>query len=431
MANNTPKRLIVFAFLCGLGSSLFVSTPFGRAPMFDLVSYVLGPILFVMSYRRYSRAERRLLMLAFLWFLGTCYSNWWREEPFEVALKGNAIVFNVFCMLTVGIALIRRSVHSFLWFSVGYGLGSVVSLYIFQNGAYLWFAEIAGYSGEGGLQDYLVEKQVYPLYAQALFLSVLFPLRTHKLIPWFLVAVGCAATTFLLLFYGGSRSGFGTYFFTTVVVLAYAYFRPAVSAFSKNSIILLASGLLISFAAFKTYSYLAQEGSLGEAEYQKYVTEIEDSESGVLGSRDDLIRAWPFLKRHPFVGAGSSAIDRWGYIVDSKDFRIPGHSALVGAWTQNGAMGLIFWSYAIYMIINFIRKRMIGFGDWFPFLAFLMVSMVWNIFFSPFGVFRGIVSMTAALCAVTSSPAFFNEVCLRKRVSRGGMDARTQRGLSR
>lgn len=420
----TSKVILFFALLFGLGSSLFIPTPFGRAAMFDLVSYVLAPFLFIKSYRLYTRAERRLLVLAFLWFLGTCYSNWWREEPFEVALKGNAIVFNVFCMLTVGIAILRRSMHSFLWFSVGYGLGCVVSLYVFQNGAYLWFAETAGYSGGGGgLQDYLVEKQVYPLYAQALYLSVLFPLRARKLVPWFLIVICCAVTAFLLLFYGGSRSGFGTYFLTAVIVLAYAYFRPAVRAFSRNAILFLVCALLASFAAFKTYAYLAQNGALGEKEYAKYVTEIEDSEAGVLGSRDDLIRAWPFLKHHPFVGAGSSAIDRWGYIVDSDDFRIPGHSALVGAWTQNGILGLIFWTYAICIIFNFIRKRMIEFGDWFPFLAFILVSMVWNIFFSPFGGFRGITCLSLALCAVTSSPAFMNGRFKCEKILRGNMVA--------
>ena len=138
--------ILIISFLAGLGSNLFVETPFGRAAMFDLACYVFGPMLFMFYYKTFTKVERRVLIFAVLWLFGTIYSNWWRQEPLEVALKGNAIVFNVFCMLIVGIALIRRSVHSFLWFSVGYGLGSVVSLYVFQNGAYLWFAEAAGYS---------------------------------------------------------------------------------------------------------------------------------------------------------------------------------------------------------------------------------------------------------------------------------------------
>jgi len=403
--------LLVLALLCGLGSSLFVPTPFGRVAMFDLVSYVLAPVLFVTDYRRYTSVEKRLLALAFLWFLGACYSNWWREEPFGVAFKGNSIVLNVSCMMVLGISLVRRSVKTFLWFSVGYGIGNIVSLYVFQNGALLAFAEMAGYGGSGeGLQGYLVEKQIYPLYAQALFLSVLFPLRVHKLTPWLLIVIGCAVTAFLLLFHGGSRSGFGTYFLMAVVVFAYAYFRSAVRAFSKNAALFMAISALVLFVAFRTYSYLAQQGLLGEKEYQKYVAEVEESEAGALGGRDDLIRGWPFLKNHPVVGAGSSAIDRWGYIVDSNDFKIPGHSALVGAWTQNGILGLIFWVYAIFIIFDFIRKRMLWFGDWFPFLSFIMISMIWAILFSPFGGYRGMVSMSLAFCAVTTA-SMKRELC--------------------
>jgi len=96
------KMLLCVALLCGLGSSLFTPTPFGRVAMFDFAAYFLAPFLFIKSYRLYTRTERRLLVLAFLWFLGTCYSNWWREEPFDVARKGNAVVFNVWCMLAGG-----------------------------------------------------------------------------------------------------------------------------------------------------------------------------------------------------------------------------------------------------------------------------------------------------------------------------------------
>lgn len=33
----------------------------------------------------------------------------------------------------------------------------------------------------------------------------------------------------------------------------------------------------------------------------------------MLGSHDDIIHAWPFLKDHPIVGAGASGFDSWAY----------------------------------------------------------------------------------------------------------------------
>jgi hypothetical protein len=402
------KTLLFVAFLLGLGSSLFVPTPFGRVAMFDAATFVLAPLCFLYIRKSFSQAEQKILWASFLWFLGACYSNWWREEDFYIALKGDAIVFNVICMLIVTITLLKQSHHAFLWFCVGSAISGVVSLYVFQNGATLEFAESAGYAGQGGVQAFLQEKQVYPIYAGAILMAMLFPLRSMGFIPWLVVFAGCILSAFWLLFWGGSRSGFGTMFITALIVAGYAYFRPLVQAVTRNLLLSLVVMSLLCATAFQTYKHLALSGVLGEAEYQKYIGEIGESESGALGSRDDLIRAWPFLKSHPIVGAGSSAIDRWGVIQD--DFKIPGHSAVVGAWTQNGIAGLFFWLYALYLMIDFMRKRMILFGDWFPFLASQLIAVVWHILFSPFGGFRGIICMGVALCVFSCSPKVMEQV---------------------
>lgn len=90
------------AFLSGLGSSLFTRTPFGRVAMFDQVCYVAASALYVLNYKKFTIVGRRLLLLSALWLVGAVWSNWWRQEPFDVARKGNAVVFNVWCMLAGG-----------------------------------------------------------------------------------------------------------------------------------------------------------------------------------------------------------------------------------------------------------------------------------------------------------------------------------------
>jgi hypothetical protein len=402
------KTLIVVAFLMGLSSSLFVSTPFGRVAMFDAATFALAPLCLLYSRKRFTLAEKKILLASVLWFLGACYSNWWREEDFNVALKGDAIVFNVTCLLIVCIAVLKQSHHAFLWFCVGAAISGVISMYVFQNGSLLEFAETAGYAGRGGVQEFLQDKQVYPIYAGALLMAVLFPLRSIGFIPWVAVFAVCITSAFWLLFWGGSRSIFGVMFVTALIVACYAYFRPLVQAVLRNLLLSLVVMGLLCAMAFQTYKHLALSGVLGEAEYQKYMGEIGESDSGALGSRDDLIRAWPFLKAHPLVGAGSSAVDRWGVIQD--DFKIPGHSAVVGAWTQNGIAGLVFWLYALYLVFDFMRKRMIYFGDWFPFIASQMMVAVWHIMFSPFGGCRALICMMVALCAVTCSPKVMEQV---------------------
>jgi hypothetical protein len=395
-----------FAFLSGLSSSLFVATPFGRVAMFDLACYFVAPVLYVLNYKKFTPAEQRLLFLAVLWLVGAVWSNWWRHEPFDVALKGNAIVFNVWCMLVVCICLLKKDHRTWMWFTVGNGISCVVSLYYFQNGALLFFAERSGYWGEGGMQGYLVDKQVFPIYSNFILKSILFPLVVLAGCPWLLVAIILVVSAFFLLFNGGSRSNFGINLLSSLFIVGYAYFRKLTRAILDNFGLALSISVVAALLVFSVYKNLALSGALGEQEREKYESEMVLSGSGMLGSRDDIIRVWPFLRNHPIVGAGSSAIDRWGYMEDT--FTLPGHSALVGAWVQNGIFGLIFWGYALFLIANFIQHRVIRLRKYASFIVIAAAYMVWNILFSPFGGYRGEVSCFLALCVVSKDANWLN-----------------------
>ncbi|MGI6495862.1 MAG: O-antigen ligase family protein [Kiritimatiellia bacterium] len=418
---KTNKYLLAFAFLCGLGSMLFVPTPFGRIAMFDLAAFFLGPLLFYINFPKFTRAEHKVLLWALLWLFGAVFSNWWRQEYFDVALKGNAIVFNVWCMLVVGIWLLKEDYRTWMWFVVGNGLSCVISLYYFQNGSLLVFAEKAGFIGHGGLQDYLQEKQVYPLYFKAIIYSVLFPLVALHGLPWIVVIVVLIFSAFFMLIHGGSRSTFGVNLMGSVFFIGYAYFKRLARLFIRNFTILCIAGAIVGAFTFSIYKNLALQGKLGEDEYNKYYAEMVDSESGVLGSRDDIVRAWPFLRRHPIVGSGSSYRDRWGY---TDDDRLPGHSALVGAWVQNGIFGLLFWCYVLYLIMHFVQKKVMRLQSLAPFAVLKAISMGWAILFSPFGGYRGEVSLMIALCVVAEDEKWLRQVSTMlaspKRVRKNG-----------
>jgi O-antigen ligase len=190
--------------------------------------------------------------------------------------------------------------------------------------------------------------------------------------------------------------------------VGYAYLRRLTKLVLDHLILVLSISVVSALLVFSIYKNLALSGALGEQEFEKYEREMVLSEAGMLGSRDDIIRAWPFLKNHPIVGAGSSAIDRWGYMED--DFKLPGHSALVGAWVQNGIFGLIFWVYALYLIANFIQHRVMRLREYAPFIVITAVSMIWAILFSPFGGYRGEVSCFLALCVVSKDAKWLDVV---------------------
>lgn len=250
------------------------------------------------------------------------------------------------------------------------------------------------------MQEYLVDKQVYPMYFNFILKSILFPLVVLVGLPWLPVIIILIVAAFYLLLNGGSRSGFGLNLLSSFFIVGYAYFRRLTRFVLDHFVLALSISVVVTLFVFSIYKNLALSGALGEKEFEKYEREmvLSDTGTGMLGSRDDIIRAWPFLKDHPVVGAGSSAIDRWGYMED--DFRLPGHSALVGAWVQNGIFGLIFWCYALFVIANFIQHRVMRLREYAPFIVITAVYMIWNILFSPFGLYRGEVACLLALCAV-------------------------------
>lgn len=419
--NMNKTIILIISFIAGLGSTLYVATPFGKVAMFDLACYVFGPLFFVVNYKKFTRFELRILMLSFLWVIGAIYSNWWRQEPPSVALKGNAIVFNVWCMIVVGIWLLKKDYRTWLWFTVGNGISCVISLYYFQNGAYLFIAERAGFMGEGGMQSFLIDKQIYPIYTKFVLYALLLPLTIQFSIPWIVVISVLIFSAFYLLIRGGSRSNFGINLLSSFYFMGYAYFKRFTRMLLDNFAILCVVGIIVCSCIFNIYKDLALDGKLGQAEYNKFYSEMVDSDAGVLGSRDDIIRAWPFLKNHFFVGAGSSALDRWGYM-KGDNIQLPGHSALVGAWVQNGIFGLFFWGYVLWMLMIFVQKRAMYFQSYAPFLVMKTVSLVWAILFSPFGGYRGEVSFFIALCVVAQDQNWIRRVLMMLKNKKGQID---------
>ena len=407
--HNPKKWFLFFAFLLGLISLLFVSTPLGRAALFDLLCYLLAPILFVRHYRHFTRLEHCLLIMALLWLAGSMWSNLWRGEAFWDAAKGNAIVFSVWCMLVVCITMLKKSHRTLLWFIVGAGISHVITMYYFSSGSYLEFGERFGYRGEGNLQDFLMEKQVYPAYANLIINSVFFPIKAFCFMPWLIIILVTFGSAFFMLFNGGARSNFGVYLLIGLFMIGHAYFNRTTRMMLKNFVVFAVISVVSGFVTFSVYKNLAQSGVLGENEAKKYEKQMVDSTSGFLGDRDDLIRAWPFLKKHPIVGAGSSAIDRWGY-TDSRDGTLPTHSVIVASWVKDGCLGLPFWIYGVYVIFWFISKRLYSFNNWTPFLIVTILNVLWAIFFSPFAFYRGWICLILALSVAAQDNRWIQQV---------------------
>ena len=407
-------------FALGLISCLFVSTPFGRVSMLDLASYFLAPIIFLIDCRNYSKTIKRILAFALLWLIGGIISDWYRDTPFQVAFKANAIIFNAFTMLVVAIRFLRMTPQAIVWFSVGNVISIVISFYYFQNGAYIGQAVLGGYQGQGNIQSFMVDKMVYPKYIKAVFLAVIMPLSVKKLIPWWMCIMGCFACGLALIVKAGARSVCLIYILSAVFMYLYVYAPRFLSNLAKNKVMAILCVVILAASANVAYMAAAKNGLLGEEGRRKY-DDRKSGEVSFMDDRADLLINWPFLWRNPVFGAGAEFIDRWGYVDKSKyvshyvnnDYRFPihheklfGHSCIIGAWTQCGLLGLIFWAYALMLLYDFLAKRLFCLGNVAPFMAFIIIGLLWDICFSPYGLFRGQAMFFIAFAGLLKTPEF-------------------------
>ena len=437
MGRSDGGKYFVLAFLWGLGSSLYLRTPFGFVAMLDLVSFALAVPIFLQSYVRYSKHFKRLLVLCLLWLANGMLSDIWRDGFSFTYFKIYMIIFNSFTLLIVGEWFVRKSYICIPIFLAGASISSVISLYYFQNGALYAFALKAGFEGGTDMSSFLMEKQTYPLWMNMFLMAGVMFARIAIKLPWFVCASVFLASSFLVLKNGGSRSTFLIMASAGFLILMFAYCAKWYSFFFKRKIVTLIC-LAVAAVAFRTSYYLmAKHGFLGEEGRIKY-EEKQAGNTTFLDDRSDIIINWPFLWRSPIIGAGSSLRDRWGYLNRSEYLphihpvsgapinykTLLGHSALVYSWTAHGVFGLVFWLYILWLLFDFLGERINVFGDYAPFIVYAIISLVWDILFSPYGGFRGKAMFVAAFVAMCQNPIFLQWADANRRGLTGAFRGR-------
>lgn len=407
------ESIILFgSFIAGLGSMLFMPTPFGRVAIFDLGCY-FAFFLLIGKWSTLSKPQRTIVYISLIWVLSAILSNIMNDVPAQVNFKSSMIVFNVTCMLGCSFILLNRSPKAFTWFIVGNGISGILSFYILPNGALLYYAESAGYAG-GNMANFLLEKQVYPVYADAVVKSILFPLASSTQFAMLLINSIILGSGFFLLT-AGSRSSFGVFAAASLFGFAYQVSRKVVEKVLRRIFLTLLIILAGGYILIETYAFFAKTGRLGMAEKQKYERQFLESGLGFFGGRSDILYFGQLLVKSPVFGAGAERIDRWGVVEEvqkkygitdslwSPNKKIPGHSIIIGSWVQNGVGGGIFWTYVIIIIMQFLRKGIINYPRYLPIILYLYLSFLWAILFSPFGGSRGL------FCLLIANAVIINE----------------------
>jgi hypothetical protein len=177
------------------------------------------------------------------------------------------------------------------------------------------------------------------------------------------------------------------------------------------------------FLVLSSYGFIANNGYLGEDAKTKYARQSSGSLGILVGGRQELLVSSLAIYDSPIVGHGSWAKDEqysellgvflrdFDYNVSPIIYRdddyglIPTHSYLFGAWVYSGIFGAIFWGYILLVSVRGIVMALQLDSQYRAVIVFTLLSLIWNILFSPLGLYSRLYAAIFIVVALSSLSA--------------------------
>jgi len=384
--NSRVSLPAIVLFAAGLASAIrvnFVGTLYGA-------DVVLTIALVVVLLRRRGPALpglRPFLILGFLWLAGAIATDVIRQTPPQDYLRGWAkIGFLLVSLSAVWLVSAGHTARLMAYFA-GLSIATIISTIFFPTEYQAAVSWKFGYATPLALIACIAASRFRPVTPQGIAGRFGIPLGLGvvnlalNFRSMFAILLAAAGTTAVADFFGALSQRR----------------RIATPAFA---LIFFASATLIAVTISSGYSQLAQSGALGRDAQAKYHSQSQGDLGVMLGGRSESLASIQAIKDSPFIGHGSWAKDRYyvalrilalrqhGMVlnaVGSDAELIPSHSYFFGSWVEAGILGAIFWIYCFLRsgqaLVSLIDAR----SRAAPFLSFLMIQLIWNIPFSPFG----------------------------------------------
>jgi hypothetical protein len=181
-----------------------------------------------------------------------------------------------------------------------------------------------------------------------------------------------------------------------------------------------------------------QRGLVGEEAQAKNEEQAGAALGMLLGGRPEILVSSRAVMDSPWLGHGSWARD-WKYqemltdLLAKKgedvDFNyvqaigeqtIPAHSELMSAWVSAGILGAIVWFYILWLTVKAFLRVAKTLPPLAPLYIYLLATMTWDIFFSPFGNTRRIFdAMILLIMQDTRVVGVVESVMTKNRYGRG------------
>lgn len=400
--NNWPSMAM---FLMGLFSQTQIRF-IGYLDISEAFCYIAGPILFVLDWPKLRKnGFGPFLGVWFLCAIGAYLSSWFNDTPTPFMLRGIASPVSVFCIACVFHHVLSQDFKAFKWFFLGAAISGVLSIFIFQRGSAI------SKQGETLMGDEAVESVTsYSLFWLAQIGTwLILPIQSRylKTPKWYCITFGL---WFMIygLFSAGSRSGFLVSVLFLFLICIAGKTRQSMMFMKKHFMTVMVVFLTIGPLVATFYKYAAVNRYMGEAAYDKYMKQT-GGRSGFLnllkGGRGEFFIGLTACFEKPITGYGPWARDNQGVVyryiqehgsVEALDDYnraislgytpgIPSHSYVVTFWLWYGILGLICMLYTGWLYFSTLKNRMHIVPELYGYFAFMLPTVAWAWFFSPFG----------------------------------------------
>jgi O-antigen ligase len=365
----------------------------------DVVGHLTGTEIIFCLYlplcgsklRTSTQTEKWFYIMAAGWFLGAIATDLYRDTPFDDLARGWSKIFFFIVNFTAIRVLTGKNINRLTNFIFFLFIASAVRLAL----------------GElpEGLQNMGLETDVTGLgwkfgYGQLFSVSVLliaskfsgafFSYPVGIMLPFLAAAVNLALN---------ARNLAGITALSAVIVGLTAGRRRQMS---PGVICVIGLGLLLAgYGVLSLYEYVADQGYLGTDARVKYEEQSEGDLGLLAGGRPEFLASTQAVIDSPILGHGSWAHDMSytalmvaklkaaGVKILGNPYEtglIPTHSTLMGAWVESGILGAAFWFWAMGVTLRGLYATLRRPSPQTGFIAFVGMSLLWNIMFSPLGL---------------------------------------------
>ena len=415
----------LWLFLLGLGSGLRIHL-IGLISFGELATFVLAPFLHLNHREEFKRAGfTPFFRLIFLVIAGTLISSFYNHTWMFASIKQCAVWYSIYSFSVVLFLLLKDDFKGLGWLALGSFLASIVIIWAFNPTLLVDQSVGSVEMGNQTAEEVVSGVRFWNTRITSLLrLPVVSACFLQLPLAYPLIALPMSAFASFFLSVSGRSDGLISLFAAFLIAFV-GKSRKRMMILGRHMMLFLVSLAVLAMVAKSVYKYAATNGWLGYAAREKYHKQTSGGDSMLrllMGGRSEFFIGMRAALDHPIMGFGCQAQDRQGYWADFlfkygeiEDYQlylrltkrsatrgfmpqIPVHSYLVGFWGNAGIMGLVFCIYIFYLVYVFFKRYACVVPHWYGFFACSIPSLMWGMFFSPYG--HGIASPLLFTCLI-------------------------------